>query len=220
MTSSSGGSTIVTNEHFAIQKFTSSSVSSRIVSLISRLRKVRVRLYFRKGYGPDKIVFLDRYLEYDPFWYIPSINSYEESSGTITWSRITPLNSDPDRLLSQCFLLKNYIKICYDVSKALYALKLTGIMHNDTRLDNIGIHGQNFVLFDFDGSGTPLEKCKDYIDDYNDLLESFRFYNITLPEQMRRFTGVNSLVEVVKELGLTQSLDNSVNFLENLTIIL
>jgi hypothetical protein len=177
-------------------------------------------LYFRKGYGPDKIVLLDRYLEYDPFWYIPSISTYDHSSSTITWCRITPLNSNPDLLLSHSFLVHNYIKICYDVSKALYALKLTGIMHNDTRLDNIGIHGQNFVLFDFDGSGTPLEKCKDYIDDYNDLMESFRFYNITLPEQMRRFTGVNSLLEVVKELGLSDGLDNSVNFLESLTIIL
>jgi hypothetical protein len=102
----------------------------------------------------------------------------------------------------------------------LYALKLTGILHNDTRLDNIGIRGDNFVLFDFDGSGSPEEKCKDYIHDYKDLLVSFKFHDVLLPEEMSRFTGINSLVEIVKELGLTDSLNNSIDFLENLHITL
>ncbi len=220
MLSSSGGSTIVTNEHFALQKFISRSVAVKIVFYISQLRQVNLRILFQKGYGPRKVVILDRFLEYDPFSYIPSIHKHDLPSNTIIWTLITPLNSNQSVLLSTSFLLKNYIKICYDISKALYALKLIGIIHNDTRLDNIGIKAQNFILFDFDGSGTPLEKCKDYIDDYNDLLTSFKFYDVVLPEEMKGFTGINSLIEIVKELGLTDSLNNSLDYLESLNIVL
>ena len=220
MLSSSGGSTIVTNDHFALQKFISSSVTAKIVFYISQLRQVNLRILFQKGFGPRKVVILDRFLEYNPFSYIPSIHKHDLPSNTIIWTLITPLNSNPSLLLSTSFLLKNYLKICYDISKALYALKLIGIIHNDTRLDNIGIKAQNFVLFDFDGSGTPLEKCKDYIDDYNDLLASFKFYDVVLPEEMKRFTGINSLIEIVKELGLTDSLNNSLDYLESLNIVL
>lgn len=220
MLSSSGGSTIVTNERFALQKFISSSVTAKIVFYISQLQHVSLRILFQKGFGHRKVVVLDRFLEYNPFSYIPSIHKHDLPSNTITWTLVTPLNSNPSLLLSNSFLLKNYIKICYDISKALYSLKLIGVIHNDTRLDNIGIYGQNFVLFDFDGSGTPVEKCKDYIDDYRDLLTSFRFYDVVLPEQMGRFTGINSLIEIVKELSLSDSLNNSLDFLESLNIIL
>lgn len=220
MLSSSGGSTIVTNEHFALQKFISSSVTAKIVFYISQLRPVTVRIHFQKGFGPTKVVLLNRILEYNPFSYIPSIHKHDLPSNTITWTLVTPLNSNPSLLLSNSFLLKNYIKICYDISKALYALKLIGVIHNDTRLDNIGIYGQNFVLFDFDGSGTPVEKCKDYIDDYRDLLTSFKFYDVVLPDRMKGFTGINSLIEIVKELSLTESLNSSLDFLESLNIIL
>lgn len=220
MLSSSGGSSIVINEDSVLQKFINPSVTRKIIFYISELRHVKIRLFFRKGFGPRKVVILDRFLEYNPFVYIPAITNHDQSSNTITWTRITPLNSDPTVFLSQSFLINNYLKICYDVSKALYALKSIGIVHNDTRLDNIGIYRQNFVLFDFDGSGTPLEKCKDYIDDYTDLLTSFKFYDVILPQEMNSFTGINSLIEIVKELGLTDSLNNSVDFLESLNIIL
>jgi hypothetical protein len=135
------------------------------------------------------------------------------------WTLIKPLNSLPGVLLSEEFLSKNYIKICYDISKGLYALKLIGIIHNDTRLDNVGILNGNFVLFDFDGSGTPDSKCKDYIDDYRDLLKSFKFYNVVLPEEIEGFTGIYSLVEIVQKLGLRDTLNSSLDYLENLSIV-
>lgn len=218
MITSSGGSSIVINEEFVLQKFINPSVSDKIVFYISRLKPVKIHLLFRKGYGTNKIILLDRFLEYNPFSYIPSIIRYNSSIHTITWSRITPLNSEPNKLLSSSFLLKNYLKICYDVSKALYSLKSIGLIHNDTRLDNIGIYKGNFVLFDFDGSGTPEQKCKDYIDDYKDLLISFKFYDVVLPEKMELFTGINSLIQITTELGFSDSLNNSVTYLEKLEI--
>jgi hypothetical protein len=219
MLSSSGGSTIVIDKDSAIQKFKSSAVSTRIVFYISKLRPVRIHILFRKGYGPDKLVLLDRFLNYNPFTYIPSVREYDLSTQTIVWTLIKPLNLNPSVLLSEQFLNKNYLKICYDISKALYSLKVIGIIHNDTRLDNVGILDGNFVLFDFDGAGTPDSKCKDYIDDYSDLLKSFKFYNVVLPEEIEGFTGIYSLVEIVQKLGLRDTLNSSLDYLENLTIV-
>lgn len=220
MLSSSGGSTIVINKDSAIQKFNCSAVTTRIVFYISKLRPVRLHIRFQKGYGQNKIVLLDRFLEYNPFTYIPPVLEYDISRQIIVWTLIKPLNLNPSVLLSEQFLNTNYLKICYDISKALYALKLIGVIHNDTRLDNVGILDGNFVLFDFDGAGAPESKCKDYIDDYRDLLTSFKFYGAVLPEEMKSFTGIYSLVEIVQKLGLRDTLNSSLDYLENLDIVL
>lgn len=148
----------------------------KICELLLTHNKTNLKLYLSTGFGKRLSVQLDTTLSYntfdyivEPFYSIPDLN-------TIVWERITPLNSissisdereEMKELVS--FLEKNYIKLLWDISKALNSLHSLGIIHGDCRIDNIGFNNKgNFVLFDFDGSKMG-ESNKDYIDLKNSL---------------------------------------------------
>jgi hypothetical protein len=102
----------------------------------------------------------------------------------------------------------------YDISKALLILKSIDIIHNDCLLDNIGIFDGNFVIFDFDGSGSPREKIKDFDYDFNTLKKSFEFHGFKLPF---KYTGIFSVIQYVSTRDLI-SFSESFDYLENLVI--
>ena len=195
--SSSGSSKVFESkeESTIVQKFESATVAKRIATIMIKLlelKKVSYEIKLQKGFGPKKEILLYTTLNYGPFEYIVSFQYYIEEDKTIVWEKIAPLNSSKF-LLSAPFLEKNVIKICYDIFKALTALKKINIVHNDCVLDNIGIRKNNFVLFDFDGSGTPEEKGKDFSDDIRTLLNSFKFRDVNIP----KFTSIGDIIGYV-----------------------
>ena len=205
----------------AIQNYINSNIAKKISSYMIRIQQlgdINIRILFQKGFGEFKEVLLDKILVYNPFNYITPFKNYIPET-FICWQKINPLNSSSDILLSKDFLKTNYLKICYDISKALYSLKKIGIIHNDTCLDNVGIYKGNFVLFDFDGSGDPLEKDKDYTHDYSTILNSFKFYGVDLPIEMKNFIGIYSLIDIVSGLYTKKDFQTSLEYLESLKII-
>ena len=204
----------------AIQSYINCYIAKRISSYMNRIQElgdINIHILFQKGFGNFKEILLDNILVYNPFNYITPFKNYIPET-SICWQKINPLNSSPDTLLSTDFLNTNYLKICYDISKALYAVKKIGIIHNDTCLDNVGIYKGNFVLFDFDGSGDPLEKDKDYTHDYCTILNSFKFYGVDLPIEMKKFIGIHSLIDIVSTLYMKKDFKKSLEYLESLKI--
>jgi hypothetical protein len=211
-------STVIISGEDALQTYNNPEIAKRISEYMNKIQglgELHVRILFQKGYGYCKEVYLDTKIIYNPFDYITQFKNFKAKS-CILWQRISPLNSLAENL---DFLRYNYIKICYDIAKALYALKKIGILHNDTCLDNIGIYKGNFVLFDFDGAGTPAQKGKDYSNDYRNLVISFKFHGVELPPEMLTFIGLHSLIEIVYKLKNDNSLQDTVNYLESLSII-
>lgn len=128
----------------------------------------------------DTICNINRfYIEYVDYIYnlgdfIVNIKGLIKEERIIKWNKIVTLNSFPrDKLVE--LIDKNLIKLLWDISKALYGLHANEIVHRDTRIDNIGIHNGNFILFDFDGSinsSTASIMKKDQFD----LFQSIQFY--------------------------------------------
>jgi len=71
---------------------------------------------------------------------------------------------------------------------------------------------------DFDGSGDPLEKDKDYTHDYCTILNSFKFYGVDLPIEMKKFIGIHSLIDIVSTLYMKKDFKKSLEYLESLKI--
>jgi hypothetical protein len=216
---SSGSSTVYLDEKedTVYQKFISKETAARIADIMLKLMKkgrIEYNILFQTGFGPRKQIHLQEKISYGVFEYITPFRFWDEN-GTIAWNYIKPLN-DSEKTMSANFLSKNYIKIWYDISKALLALKSIGIMHNDTVIDNIGIRNGKFVLFDFDGSGTPETKGKDFIDDFTNLRKSFEFRGVKV-EGAEKLQGINSTIEFVSKLkGIT--LQEAFRYLESLEI--
>ena len=206
---SSGGSSLVVYRQFAFQKFRCLDVSERIVDMLKRCEKnIIYPILFQKGFGKGKEVLFKHTLCYNMFCYVVPYLCFFKKYGVIVWRRVVPLN----RLsygLSTEFLEKNFLKIWYDISKALLALRKNNIFHNDTVLDNIGIYNNNFILFDFDGSKNSPHGC-----DYKRLKKSFHFYGVEMSVDIE---GLYSLIEYVSEMKKI-SLSDSFYFLESLQI--
>lgn len=154
---------------------------------------------------------LDTTIRYDVFSYIVPYISSDDKENTIIYAKILPLN----KIINKHFLYNNYLKICYDISKALLIFKKINYIHNDCVLDNIGIYRGNFILYDFDGCGTPEEKNKDFEYDYKSLERSFDFCGFKLSF---KYDGIFSVIQhLSKEKDI--SFCESFEFLENLKII-
>lgn len=214
---SSGSSIVEIKENQTIQKFHSSKISERIGKIMMSLilnNPTSYRIFLQKGFGPNKKVLIDKKLIYNCFDYIVQFKYLLESEKTIVWEKITPLNRTSFGLKKN-FLQSNWIKIMYDILKALYSLKTINIIHNDTVLDNIGINNNNnFVLFDFDGSGNPEEKGKDFSVDVYTLKKSFKFYDVEIPEKIDNISG---MIEYLSKKLLKTELE-IFEYLQNLKI--
>jgi len=202
------------NKDLVLQKFNKPEVSSRIAEIMVKLlqiNEINIPLKIQKGYGPRKQVLLDSFISYKPFKYIVPFEFYVPKENIIAWKKILTLNS---MKLPKKFYENNILKIWYDISKALLTLKSINIVHNDCVLDNIGIYQGNFVLFDFDGSGDPDTKQKDFQDDYLSLYNSF---TITHEVITPKFEGIISIINFVAEKNKITH-QEAVKFLENLSI--
>lgn len=210
---SSGSSLVKIEGDQVFQIFKSSKVAERVANIAIKLLSspyITYRVLLQKGFGSKKQIFIDEEIKYNAFDYIVPFEYWIKEDDIIVWKKIFTLNSMKDRYL---FLSENWIKLMYDIMKGLYALKTIGIIHNDTVIDNIGIYKDNFVLFDFDGSGTPEEKGKDFSNDIKTLINSFKFYDIKVPE-------IYSISEMVSYYANTfsKSYSESLHILENLKI--
>lgn len=202
---SSGSSTVYTSPDTSTtyQIYTSSVVANRIATIMRKLvgLKITLPILFRTGFGPRKKVILDRKIFYEPFEYLVRWKFYVPEDNMIAWNRITPLN----RLDHQLdFIRKNLYKILYDISKGLYALHSIGVIHNDVVLDNVGIQDGNFVLFDFDGSGSAEEKGKYLSDDFDLLRNSIR-YNLDLDLPIKNIGSVIELYAKKNNISIPDS---------------
>lgn len=219
-TKTSSGSSVVYigDDSTVIQKFLSNKVAERIAKImLTLLEKEGIKLPIRiqRGFGPKKTVFLEETVSYSPFSYIVPFEYYMPDQALIGWTKISPLNEKMEAL-SASFLEKNIYKLWYDISKALYALKTINVIHNDCVVDNIGIYKGNFVLFDFDGSGSPEEKGKGFESDYRSLQNSLDFRGVDTTG-MDTISGINSVIEYVAEKE-NITIPEAFLLLENLTI--
>lgn len=213
---SSGGSVVEYKEEdtYVYQTFTSKEVAERIATMMSGLQQETVcRLSFQKGFGKRKEVLFQTIMRYPTFRYIVPFRGIRNR--TLIWERIIPLNQVSYGLTPE-FLEANQLKIWYDVAKALTSLHRVNLLHNDTVLDNIGIHGGNFVLFDFNGTGSPDEKGLAFHSDFERLARSFLFYGVD-EVRMKDVKGLHSLLLAVADIrGCT--LERCYRYLEALQI--
>jgi hypothetical protein len=73
---------------------------------------------------------------------------------------------------------------------------------------------QNFCLYDFDGSGTPEEKGKNFDTDFKSLSASFEFHTDL---QLKNFNGIGSVIELYSKTKDASFLD-AYNALESMPI--
>lgn len=182
-TDSSGSSVIFyTDENIVIQYFTNKGVFNRICNMmVEFLNKPNVKLSLKivHGFGKNRKVIYDpkHTYEYNIFTTIPEFLAYIPEMNTVLWNKIIPLNSmNSDHI--RVLVNGNKYKFLWDIGKSLFALHTRNILHNDCRLDNIGIQNGHFVLFDFDGSGSPSSKGKQLGQDFLDLKNSLEYHNL------------------------------------------
>jgi hypothetical protein len=125
---------------------------------------INKKIYFRK------VIYNLNFNIYD---FIANFIEYKNEDNIIVWEKHTCLNSFSKNVLTD-ILVNNIVKILWDISKGLYGLHYNLILHGDTRIDNIAIKNNNFVLFDFDSSNINNETVSFRKDNW-DFLKSLEF---------------------------------------------
>jgi hypothetical protein len=165
---------ILKNEGVVYQYFINRITFDRITNLYNNIDFNISKTFYE---GRKKYL-----LEYNLQDFIPKLNK-NIPSNIIIWDKILCLNSFKKNEIED-IIMNNYVKIIWDINKALYGLYMNNIVHNDTRIDNIGIKNDKFVLFDFDGSVYPTI---DTSSDSYDLQQSMSFY-ITKSKNLNKIT--------------------------------
>ena len=178
ITSSGGSIILVSNDiSYIVQYYRSKRVVENIFIIFINILSNPVRtmkFVIRSGFGPGSIKYMDRTLGYDLTDYLVKFEFYVRTDKIIAWKKIFTLNSLSEDEKKE-FIRINLFKIIWDIGKALYGLHVMNIIHNDARIDNVGIQNGKFVLFDFDGSGEPEIKNKYFKDDFKDFKNSIIF---------------------------------------------
>jgi tRNA A-37 threonylcarbamoyl transferase component Bud32 len=170
--------------------------------------------------GHEKVKY-----SYNIYKYISNIHTLKNFNdpNIIVWKKINCLNSfDGESKIN--IILKNHIKLLWDISKALYGLHINNIYHGDARIDNIGIYNNNFILFDFDGSSLESSNFN-FNKDIHDFKTSIKYnlekeYN-DIKNLMDNFTTGKELMNflVSKYLIEKNSIKEVIEYLDNLEII-
>ena len=163
-------------------------------------------------------------LRYKIFDFIPKLITRYDN--VIVWEKHTCLNSfSKDKLKD--IIINNFTKFLWDINKALYGLHKNYILHGDSRIDNIAIINNNFIIFDFDGSSVVenvdvLEKdVYDFVKSIKFNLEDNRFKEIKnlIPET---YNPLQILCKIIlKRMNETnQNVNEVFDDLNNMKIIL
>lgn len=209
---------ILIDDYIVYQYFLSSMTFDRITNIYNNI-DFNISKTFYKG----KQEYL---LNYNLQDYIPKINTLIPSN-IIVWDKHLCLNSfNRDKI--EDIIMNNYIKIFWDINKTLYGLYMNNIIHNDTRIDNIGIKNGKFILFDFDGSVYP---SIDIASDSYDLQKSMSFY-INKSENLDKIkdyfcysslAGSSSVLDFIilkQTRDYNLNIEEAINKLENMKIVL
>jgi tRNA A-37 threonylcarbamoyl transferase component Bud32 len=159
------------NKHQLPQSITSSSGSSFVIltdTLVFQYYKehiIKKNIYNIYQKIIDNHLFKYNDIEYNLLNYIVPINimlsnNHIIMNNVIIWTKIKPVNLIKDN--------PNIDNMKRDINIALNGLHQKGIIHGDTRIDNIGFYNDRYILFDFDMSKILLTdnyelKCKDFI---------------------------------------------------------
>jgi hypothetical protein len=149
--------------------------------------------------------------------------SYEPKN-IIIWKKHLCLNSYYEKYKKQ-FILKNLLKLRWDIGKCLYCLHENNIYHGDPTIDNIGILNGNFILFDFDGSKEFENKDKSQLSK----LDIYKFNNSikfntdndkTIKYELyKNITSYTFLETIVEYFDNTLNYNETVNKLNELEIV-
>jgi len=207
------------------QYFSSEIISLRICEMMNILSEnptVLCELKMSKGFGKKSEKLLDETLEYNIFDYISRFEYCVVDDNIVVWEKILPMNSIQTDILPH-FIEKNILKLLWDIGKALYGLHSKGYVHNDCRIDNIGINNiGNFVLFDFDGTVQEGERNISKLVDYKTLKESIEF--VTGENMCENMCKVGEAGTIMKSMIISLSETMKLtrlevfNMLENLQI--
>jgi len=187
MYSSNGSSTVLVCNTKAYQYFEKIDVAKRIYAIRESIGNNKCVYDCKIGtFYPRKIIF-QASIVYDISAYIVPIHKANFEENLIIWEKVKPLSALTN--ISK-FIEKNIIKLLWDIGKSLYALHSKGWVHNDCRIDNIGINQNNFILYDFDGTVELGQRGKWRRRDY-----------ITLAESITYITEKHDLSEIPRNVG-------------------
>jgi hypothetical protein len=144
-----------------------------------------------------------------------------EPENIIVWKKHLCLNSF-DNNYKKHFILKNILKLTWDIGKCLYSLHENNIYHGDPTIDNIGILNNNFILFDFDASKNFNNNDKYYLskNDIYKFINSIKF-NTSNDKNINFYNDTTSyqyLLNIIEDGNLSYT--NRINELNSLKIIL
>jgi serine/threonine protein kinase len=217
MYSSNGSSKVLVCNTEAYQYFERNSVAKRIYAIISSLGNKCIYNCKLGTFYPRKIIF-SATVEYDISDYIVPIRRTNFEENLLIWEKVKPLSEITN--ISN-FIETNIIKLLWDIGKSLYGLHSKGWVHNDCRIDNIGISTTgNFILYDFDGTVELGERGKWRRRDYITFAESITYvtekYRLSdLPRNVGE--GGNLIIALIRHFYDTKG-SGTVDWLENLKI--
>ncbi len=176
---SNGQSFVLISEGVAdvVQYYINFDRYNRVISAYGCGEKanINIALYDMFDRFDNKPVIID----YSCLDYLPKMIyhcSHVDKYSYVVWEKLTTLNSfEPDKLKS--FIIKNFKKLLWDITKALEYFHRHAFLHGDPSLDNIGINSQgNFVLYDFDASISTNHLYENSYVDYKKFFKSIAYH--------------------------------------------
>ena len=183
---------------FVLQYYYSNSVCKNILYLFNNL----MRSHSTEFNFNECIVF-----EYDHRLLFPRFETYAPCN-TLVWEKHECL-CDLSRCDLRVCLEANYMKLLWDIGRALLTLHELGYTHNECCIENIGIRGNNFILFDFGGAKKVGEEgegdafhCMDIYRLLRSLCENIFVYDIPPASNVKLFL-FNLIINYADEYGVT-----------------
>ena len=201
------------------QYFLYQTISDKINNIFKAIEQdklVTKHIYFNKKNYELKYMLED---------YLSKMVHYKRGDNIITWQKHVCLN-EFDTNYKTTFIMNNIVKFMWDISKALYGLHTNCILHGDSRLDNIGIRNDKFVLFDFDCAKMDTDIFS-FTKDNWDIMQSLKFHigedNLNNILEVYPYISSTDFVinDMIEYLCVTQdkSLNIIINELNTLKII-
>jgi hypothetical protein len=208
----SGGNSIVfLTQTEAIQKFRSQIEYNHVKKVVNDLSKTD---YIHAWVDSE-------YYTYNLKDILVLPQSTQDLDQTIQWPRVECLNELEPNIKRQ-MILQNIEKLLWNILKAIVGLNLNGYVHNDVSLDNIGIHKETFVLYDYNMS----KRGSDMIRDLNSFKRSIRFHlgeDITSDVDIHlgyieSMSPLDDFVYLIQRRRYLSTVKETIDYLDHLTI--